>query len=488
MFINSLLRYSLILLVIALSGCAVNPVTGESDFVLMSEDEEISIGRQNHAKIIQQYGLYDAPALQEYVQRVGDKLAAKSHRSNLIFRFSVLDSHEINAFALPGGYIYITRGLLAYLSNEAELAAVLGHEIGHVTARHAVRQQSTAAATGLLAAVLASQAGFDGAGNLLNSIGTALVRGYGRDNELESDRLGAEYLAKTGYDPIAMIEVIRVLKNQEIYEKQLAKKEGREANVYHGVFATHPDNDKRLQEVIGRAKQLQTPSSRNNNNRVAFLRNLEGVVFGEGEKQGIVRGNKFYHHELNIKLDLPPNWRIKNSPSSIVAIAPGNKGLLQITAVDINKRITPKQFLKQRLKLGTLQHGENFQSNNLKGYTAISSVSRTIYGTRLMRFVVIYKNNTAWIFQGLAKDKKTPYQFDSEIINTAKSFRSLTSAERNKAKPRRIHIITAKNNTRFATLASKSQLGPNAESQLRLLNKLYPDGEPAPGTALKIIK
>ena len=488
MLINSLLRYSLILLLIALSGCAVNPVTGESDFVLMSENEEISIGRQNHAKIIRQYGLYDAPALQDYVQRVGDKLAAKSHRSNLVFRFSVLDSHEINAFALPGGYIYITRGLLAYLSNEAELAAVLGHEIGHVTARHAVRQQSTAAATGLLGAVLASQAGFNGAGNLLNSIGTALVRGYGRDNELESDRLGAEYLAKTGYDPLAMIEVIRVLKNQEIYERQLAKKEGREANVYHGVFATHPDNDKRLQEVIGRAKQLQTRSLRNNNNRVAFLRNLEGVVFGEGEKQGIVRGNKFYHHELNIKLDLPPNWRIKNNPNSIVAIAPGNKGLLQITAVDINKRITPKQFLKQRLKLGRLQHGERFQSNNLKGYTAISSVSRTVYGTRLMRFVVIYKNNTAWVFQGLAKDEKTPYQFDSEIINTARSFRSLTSAERNKAKPRRIHIITAKKNTRFATLAKQSQLGPNAEAQLRLLNKLYPDGEPAPGTALKIIK
>jgi len=488
MLINTIMRSSIILFLIALSGCAVNPVTGESDFVLMSEDEEISIGRQNHAKIIQQYGLYENPALQEYVQKVGDKLAAKSHRSNLIFRFTVLDSHEINAFALPGGYIYITRGLLAYLSNEAELAAVLGHEIGHVTARHAVRQQSTAAATGLLAAVLASQAGFNGAGDLLNTIGTALVRGYGRDNELESDRLGAEYLAKTGYDPLAMIEVIKVLKNQEIYDKALAKKEGREPNAYHGVFATHPENDKRLQEVIGRAKQLQTQSSRNNNNRVSFLRNLEGVVFGEGEKQGIVRGNKFYHHELNIKLDLPRNWRIKNQANSIIAIAPGNKGLLQISAADINKRITPKQFLKQRLKLSNLKHGESFQSNSLRGYTAVSSVSRTVYGTRLMRFVVIYKNNTAWIFQGLAKDKNAPYQFDAEIINTARSFRSLTSAERNKAKPRRIHIITAKKDTRFAKLAKESQLGPNAEAQLRLLNKLYPEGEPTVGTPLKIIQ
>ncbi len=488
MIINTIMRYGVISFLIILSGCAANPVTGESDFVLMSESEEIAIGRQNHAKIIQQYGLYDDPVLQKYVQTVGNKLAIKSHRSNLIFRFTILDSNEINAFALPGGYIYITRGLLAYLSNEAELAAVLGHEIGHVTARHAVRQQSAAAATGLLAAVLASQADFSGAGNLLNTVGTALIRGYGRDNELESDRLGAEYLAKSGYDPLAMIEVIGVLKNQEIFDKEIAKKEGREPRAYHGVFATHPDNDKRLQEVIGRAKQLQTKIPHNNTNQVAFLRNIEGLIFGESEKQGILRGNKFYHRELNIKLDLPKGWRIQNQPNRLVAIAPGNEGLLQITAVDINKRISPKQFLKQRLKLNKLQNGERFRSNNLKGYTAISSVSRTIYGTRLMRFVVIYKNNTAWIFQGLAKDEKKPYKFDSDIIKTARSFRSLTAAERKKAEPRRLHIITAKSNTRFAKLARQSQLGANAEARLRLLNKFYPDGEPTKGTPLKIIQ
>ena len=488
MIINTIVRYGVLLFLIFLSGCAANPVTGESDFVLMSEDEEIAIGRQNHAKIIQQYGLYDAPVLQEYVQTVGNKLAIKSHRSNLIFRFTVLDSNEINAFALPGGYIYITRGLLAYLSDEAELAAVLGHEIGHVTARHAVRQQSAAAATGFLAAILASQADFYGAGNLLNTVGVALIRGYGRDNELESDRLGAEYLAKSGYDPMAMLEVIRVLKNQEIYDKQLAKKEDREPRAYHGVFATHPDNDKRLQEVISKAKQLQTTTSKPNHNQVTYLRHIEGLVFGEGEKQGIVRGNKFYHRELNITLELPRHWRIENKPNRIIAIAPKNKALLQITAVDINKRISPKQFLKQRLKLTKLQNGESFQSRQLQGYTAISSISRTVYGTRLVRFVVIYKNNTAWIFQGLAKDEKKPYAFDDAILNTAKSFRPLTALEQRKTKPHQIHIITARNNTRFATLATQSQLGPNAEAQLRLLNNLYPKGEPTPGTALKIIQ
>jgi len=486
MSLFNLTKLGVLTLLILLSGCAVNPVTGDSDFVLMSEDDEISIGRANHSKIIKRYGLYEAPELQRYVQKVGERLAAKSHRKNLIFRFTVLDTHEINAFALPGGYIYITRGLLAYLSNEAELAAVLGHEIGHVTARHAVRQQSAAAATGLLAAVIASQTNTNGAGNLLNTIGTALVRGYGRDHELESDRLGAEYLARSGYDPLAMIEVIRVLKNQEIFDKQIAKQEGREANVYHGVFATHPDNDKRLQQVVGRAKQLQK-TSRNNNNRVDFLRNIEGLVFGDSEKQGIVRGNRFYHRELDISIKFPKNWRIQNQPDRIVAIAPGNKGLLQINMTDINKRISPRQFLRKRVKLDNLRNGETFRHNNHEGYTAISKV-RTTYGTRLVRFVVIYKDNAAWIFQGVAKDENKPYKFDSEVLTTAKSFRNLTKQERQKAKPRRIHIITAKKNTRFAKLANKSQLGPNAEAQLRLLNKRYPDGEPTAGMPLKIIR
>lgn len=480
------IRLQLILLLVLLSGCAINPVTGESDFVLISEDEEIAMGRANHGKIIQRYGLYDMPALQQYVQKIGDKLAVKSHRKNLIFRFTVLDSQEINAFALPGGYIYITRGLIAYLSNEAELAAVLGHEIGHVTARHSVRQQSAATATGLLTAILASQTGVAGVNSLLSNIGTALIRGYGREHELESDRLGAEYLALSGYDPLAMLEVIRVLKNQELYDKELAKKEQRKPRAYHGVFATHPDNDKRLQEVVMRATQLQK-TSLNNNNRANFLRNIEGMTFGDSEKQGIIRNNHFYHRQLNIRIKLPDKWRIENRPDRLIAIAPGNQARLQITTEDLNRRISPEKFLKQRLKLNNLRNGEPFRHHGHKGYTAVASVA-SLYGTRLMRFVVIYKGNSAWIFQGVAKDKKHPYQFDDVILASAKSLRNLTKAERNKAKARRIHIIAAKPNTRFAKLAKQSQLGPNAETQLRLLNKYYPKGEPEAGTPLKIIR
>ena len=173
------------------SGCATNPVTGKQDFVLMSEEQEINLGRQAHQQILKQYSVYEDQALQDYVSNIVEELSAKSHRENLIFHATVLDSPQVNAFALPGGYVYVTRGIMAYMNTEAELAGVLGHEIGHVTARHGVRQQSASTVTGILATVIGATAGVRGAGDAANIAGTALLRGYGREHELEADRLGA---------------------------------------------------------------------------------------------------------------------------------------------------------------------------------------------------------------------------------------------------------------------------------------------------------
>ena len=228
---------------LGLGACAINPVTGERDFAMVSEAEEIEQGRRYHKEIIASYGVYDNPALQQYVNRIGQELAAKSHRAHLKFTFTVLDSPDINAFALPGGYIYITRGIMAYFKSEAELAGVLGHEIGHVTARHSVRQQAGQFASNLLSVLITVTTGEQALGNLSQQLSTGLIRGYGRDHELEADRLGAEYLHAVGYDPENMLEVIGVLKDQEVYEKALAAKEKRPANIYHGVFSTHPRND-----------------------------------------------------------------------------------------------------------------------------------------------------------------------------------------------------------------------------------------------------
>ncbi len=470
---------------VAAGGCSVNPVTGQSDFVLMSEDQEISLGRQNHPKILQQYGSYDLKKLQDYVQQVGERLAKNSHRSNLIYRFTVLDSPDVNAFALPGGYIYVTRGLMAYLKSEAELAAVLGHEIGHVTARHAVRQHSAATATSIIGAVIASQTGVQGAGDLLNVIGSAIVRGYGREHELESDRLGAEYLARSGYDPQAMIEVIRVLKNQELFEKQLAKEEEREPRVYHGVFASHPDNDKRLQQVVGQAHKFKVQHPVRNHQR--YMKLLNGVVFGDSEKQGILRGRNFYHKDLDFTLTFPQHWKIDNLPDVLIARPPRGDGFLQMSMQDLNKRISPREFILQRMNLDNLQRGENFQHAGMSGYTAVAH-GRSPFGNRLIRVTVLYYNKSAYIFYGTAKRSNEPYKYDADFIATARSFRPLTSKERQLAKAQQLKIIKAKKGTRFAHLAKTSHINHHAEEQLRLLNRYYPKGEPQTGSLIKIVE
>ena len=216
-------------------SCSVNPVTGEKDFVLMSEDAELEMGRSYNSQILQSQSVYNDTKIQNYVQSIGESLAKTSHRPNLIYRFTVLDSPEVNAFALPGGYIFINRGLMAYLSTEEELAAVLGHEIGHVTARHSVRQISQAQLLSLVSYAVASKVGST-AGDLTNIASGALVAGYGRDMELQADSLGAEYMVQQGYSASGMINTISVLKEHEIYSKKVSKRRGVMQQTYHGIL------------------------------------------------------------------------------------------------------------------------------------------------------------------------------------------------------------------------------------------------------------
>lgn len=469
-----------------LIGCAVNPVSGRSDFVMMSEGQEIAIGRDTHPKIIAQYGQYDNPALQAYVQKVGDGVATRSHRGNLIYRFTVLNSADVNAFALPGGYIYITRGLLAYINTEAQLAAVLGHETGHVTARHAVRQQSAATVTGLLGSVLAAGVGVQGAQDVVNVLGSALLNGYGREHELEADRLGAEYLARSGYDPHAMIEVIGILKDQERFEVQQAKEEGREPHVYHGVFASHPDNDRRLQEVVGAANQFKNPSAMRVN-RDGFLHEIDGLTFGDSEREGIRRGNHFYHADLGFAVDFPAGWKLDNQPNALLATAPQGAALLQLSTQDLNERVSPREFLRVRLKIDDLRNGEAIDTNGMTGYTGITT-AKSPFGERPIRLTVLYFNTKAYIFYGAAKNANQAYAFDNDFLAAARSFHPISAQERGLAHEQQIHLRRASGTTRLEDLSRNSPISDHPLDQLRLINGLYPNGEPAPGQWFKVVQ
>lgn len=474
-------------LTLSLGGCAINPVSGTPDFVMMSENQEIQAGRSNDPKVRSQYGVYDDVKLQAYIQQVGERIAAHSHRPDLVYRFTVLDTPDVNAFALPGGYIYITRGILAYLNSEAELAAVLGHEIGHVTARHAVRQYSAAAAGQIAATVLLrSSAGAD----LYNVIGNALLSGYGRDHELEADRLGAEYLARNGYDPDAMLAVLGVLKNQEEFEKERAKAEGREPQIYHGVFASHPSADQRLQEVVGEAKKGKTETA----TRVArdeYLQHIDGLRYGETPKAGVRYKSAFYHAEMNFAVQFPDDWRLENSPKAVVATAPERDAMLQMSAEDLNKRVTPEEYLKTHLKTDEIKNGGPLNGTTLSSYTGIAHLNINAFGqrgSRDVRATVIYYENRAYLFLGAAKTAETFARADARFLATAASLHALTADERKLAEGLHIRVTHAIAGDTFTKFAKGSPVPAYAESVLRLINNKYPSGEPNASDTVKTIR
>ena len=467
---------------LALTHCAQNPVSGDRDFVLMSEQQEIQLGAQAHQDVLKEYAALDNPALQAYVNEVGQRLARQSQRPHLQWHFTVVDSPDVNAFALPGGYVYITRGIMAYLNSEAELAGVVGHEIGHVTARHGVRQQSASTAAGLgavLGSILVPGLDNQAGATLLQTLAQAWTAGYGREHELESDRLGAEYLAKTGYNPQAMIDVIGVLKNQELFAAEQARRDGRRLRTYHGTFDTHPGNDARLRQVVGAANQYTVASPRDG--RSDYLQKMAGIYFGDSPEQGLIRNNMLLHEKLGLVLQFPPGWRVQNRPDRVVATSPQGDALVELRQGPKNDK--PLDTLQKGLKLDA---GVRYDSGKLSGYPAAFAAGAQ-QGKPVVAAAVVF-NGTQYLIAGMARDKPTYDRERSTLRAAINSFRAITAAEKKAARPYVLKLVAAQPGMTMANLARQSPLGADAESQLRLMNALYPSGEPSPGQRLKIVQ
>jgi predicted Zn-dependent protease len=452
-----------------LGACAKNPVTGDSDFALVSESEEIEQGRSYHSEIIRTYGVYDDPQLQEYVNRIGQMLARESHRSYLEFHFTVLDSAEINAFALPGGYIYVTRGIMAYLDSEAELAGVLGHEIGHVTARHSVRQQAGQFASGLLGVLISATTGQSALGNLSQQLSTGIIRGYGREHELEADQLGAQYLHKAGYDPDNMLEVIGVLKDQEVYETELAKRENRQANTYHGVYSTHPQNDERLKTVVHAAKKLSSKEYRDNN-QPAYYQHVHGMVWGSSLNQGVVVKNRFSHPDLAIAVQLPQGWKVDNNPRFLEARDPDSSAMMQIGVIPHEENESADKALQRLTKIDDLD-------TQVTNFGATARISIKVDGeSQPARVSVILLNDDQVLTLFGTSSSKHYKEADRQLIKTGDSFQHLDAAQVAAIKAPRLQVIPRSTQS-FESLALLSALEFDAINRLRLLNRSFPDGK-----------
>lgn len=471
-----------ILGVLSLTHCAQNPVTGDKNFVLMSEAQEILMGAQAHQDVLKAYAALDNPGLQAYVNEVGQQLARQSHRPDLKWHFTVVDSPDVNAFALPGGYVYITRGIMAYLNSEAELAGVVAHEIGHVTARHGVRQQSAQTAAGLgaaLGSILVPGLNNQTGATLLQTLAQSWTAGYGREHELESDRLGAQYLAKSGYSPQAMIEVIGVLKNQELYAAEQARRDGKKPATYHGTFDSHPSNDARLKQVVGEAGKYSVAHPREG--RSEFLQHMAGVYFGDSPDQGAIRDNALLHEKLGLAIQFPRGWKVQNRPDRVVATSPQDDALIELLQGPQGNQ--PLETLQKGL---TLDAGARYDSGSLSGFPAAFAAGAQ-QGRPVVAAAVVF-NGSQYLIAGMTKDKATYNRERNALRGTINSFHALTPAEKQAARPYVLQVIAAQPGTTMARLAQRSPLGADAETQLRLMNDLYPSGEPRPGQLLKIVQ
>jgi len=479
--------FSLLFLSVVLAACSVNPVTGGRDFVLMSESEELALGRQHSQQVLAQYRVYDDRSLQRYIQSVGESLAAVSHRNTLSYRFTLLDSTEVNAFALPGGYIYITRGLLAYLNSEAELAAVLGHELGHVTARHSVRQHSLSTTANIIGGLVSAASGVREIGQLSQVLGTGIVKGYGREHELEADGLGVEYLVRAGYPASAMRKVISILKNQELFDKQLAAEQGRKPRAYHGVFSSHPDNDTRLQEVLSRAPANATVSWPSRQDE-AFLRRLVGLTYADSEQDGVIKGGTFYHADLDFKIDFPKGWLIKNEQNSVLAMAPMNDALLQLSMESRPQGLSPRQFLRAKLEQAVVLSEKALKVTGRIAHSALIS-GKTPYGVGKMRVAVVFDGARAFVFYAAVKKANEFNHFDKKFLSGIQSFAKLTRSDRRLAKPLTIQLMRLGSRTNSLSSAIKRSLIPHhAEEQIKLLNNIFSAGALKSGDLIKIVR
>lgn len=471
------------------TGCASNP-TGGTNLVLMSEKKELDLGAQYSQQIEAQYGIYTKGGLNDYVNRVGQTLAKVSHRPDISYKFTVLDDDTINAFALPGGYIYITRGMLAHMNSEAELAAVLGHEIAHVTARHAVRQDSQSKVLGAIGTVASVASGTPGVFELSGIFNGALIKGYGRSHELEADELGAEYMTKAGYSSQGMLRTIEILRQKEKFEYEQARREGRRPNVYHGLFSSHPDHATRTREALKAANRFGSEAASGVTNEETFVRAIDGISYGKKNTVGVLRENIFYHPRLGIKLFFPEGWRLDNQGNRVQAISDDNNAILQITGMNYGRVASPEKYMRDHMGLGNIRDGRSVTIDGMPAYIAIADRAQSPFGMRPVRAAVIFdtRRRMAYVMRGAGRKDLSKVAADGNFITTIFSLDRMSRDDFTVAKPLILSVMEAQPETTMESLSEDSPLPNYALEQLRLINGLYPDGQPETGQLLKVVK
>jgi predicted Zn-dependent protease len=465
-------------------SCAVNPVTGRKQIMLMSEAQEVQLGLSYDPQVMATFGEYDNPALQAFVQAKGTEMGKISHRPNLEYHVKVVDSPVVNAFAVPGGYIYLTRGIMANLNNEAEFIGVLGHEMGHIAARHSVSQQTKQQLGTLLliGGMIASEKFANYAEQAMQGL-QLLFLSFSREDERQADALGVEYSSKLAYDATKMADFYKVLIKMNLSEAQ------------GGVptfLSTHPDPGDRYNDVLrsSRAWQDSLKLGSYKVNADPYLQMINGMIYGEDPKQGYTMDNTFYHPELKFKFSYPPGWKLTNAPTQVTVQPDDGKALMLFT-------LSSQKSLQAAADTALAQYGLQLQRSErrtVNGLPAIVTLSKQQsqdqqtgqVSTNMVISYFIEYGSMIYMFHSVSTEADFA-SYSTTMEASMKTFAQLTDASRINVKPKRVWVKKAPRAGTLASTLSYYNMPQKMMEELALLNNMELTDQVPAGKYIKIV-
>ena len=465
-----------------LSGCSKNPVTGKKEIIFMSEDKEKALGAESHPSVVASMGLYEDKDLTAFINEKGKAMGKVSHRPDVDYKFFIVDSPVVNAFAVPGGYVYFTRGIMAHFNNEAEFAGVLGHEIGHIAARHSASQQTKQVFTQgvLLAGSVLSPTFRSMADQASQGLGLLLLK-YSRDHESQSDELGVEYSSKIGYDAHQMADFFGTL-------KKISAKSGASIPTFQ---STHPDPGNRQVTVEKLATNYQSAhQAKYNVERDSYLRRIEGLIYGVDPKQGFVEGGQFYHPGLKFQFPVPSGWQSENTPAQFQMASKDGKAMMLFT-------IAEGKSLDEAAQAVIKNYGLQVSENNkvtINGNPAIAMVAKQVAegqtaaaanAAQVASWLIQY-NGSIYAIHGVAASADFGANFN-QFKSVAEGFKTLTDASKLNRQPERIHIKTVQNAGTLRDALKANNMPDNKLDDLSILNGMELSGKVEKGMLIKTL-
>ena len=472
------------LLLGSLGGCAVNPATGGQTFTGgLSTSQEIKIGRQEHPKILKQFGgEYGSPELQRYVQSIGQLLAQTVERKDIQYKFTLLNSPIVNAFAVPGGYIYITRGLMTLADNEAQLAGVLAHELGHLTALHHARRYGQ----GMLANILLGGIAIAGGGSLAQAgqLGAvAVLQSYSRANEFEADDLGIRYMSRAGYDPQELAGFLGKLRANSRLTAKLMGRSPDQVDQFD-FMATHPTPVERVRRASANARAVSVRQAMRAQD--VYFRRINGMLYGDDPEQGFIRGNVFSHPVLRFTFTVPDGFRLFNSSSSVAAMGPNGARIIFDRAPKPTGGAMTAYLRDVWAAKLPLNGVERIDVNGLEAATGAAQV-QTRQGPFDLRLVAIRQSrNVIYRFMFLTPPNLTN-QLSLPLRRTTYSFRRLSQRQARALKPRRLRTVRVRRGDTVQRLARRMAFKDLQVQRFRVLNGLEPGQGLRAGQMVKIV-